>query len=50
MRRISRGLPQLRALWAVVEEIYRLFDRRCRTATARTKLARLRAQVVASRD
>jgi hypothetical protein len=45
LQRISRGLPQLRALRAVVEEIHRLFDRRCRTATALTKLARLRAQV-----
>ena len=45
LQRISRGLPQLRALRAVVEEIYRLFDRRCRTETALTKLDRLRAQV-----
>jgi hypothetical protein len=45
LRRISRGLPQLQALRAVVEEIDRLFDRRCRTATALRKLARLRAQV-----
>ena len=45
LRRISRGLPQLRALRRVVEEIYRLFDRRCRTETALAKLARLRAQV-----
>jgi Transposase len=45
LQRISRGLPQLRALRQVVEEIYRLFDRRCRTETALTKLARLRAQV-----
>jgi hypothetical protein len=45
LRRISRGLPVLRALRDVVEEIYRLFDRRCRTATALTKLARLRTQV-----
>jgi hypothetical protein len=29
----------------VVEEIYRLFDRRCRTETALTKLARLRSRV-----
>jgi hypothetical protein len=29
----------------VVEEIYRLFDRRCLTETALTKLARLRAHV-----
>jgi hypothetical protein len=45
LHRISRGLPQLRALRAVVEEIHRLFDRRCRTETALTKLARLRAHV-----
>jgi Transposase len=43
--RISRGLPQLRALRGMVEEIYRLFDRRCRTETALRKLARLRARV-----
>jgi len=29
----------------IVEEIYRLFDRRCRTATALSKLAVLRKQV-----
>jgi Transposase len=45
LRRISRGLPQLRALRAVVEEIHRLFDRRCRTKTALTKLDRLRFHV-----
>jgi hypothetical protein len=45
LRRISRSLPQLRALREVVEEIHRLFDRRCRTETALTKLARLRARV-----
>ena len=45
LQRISRGLPQLRDLRDVVEEIYRLFDRRCRTETALTKLARLRARV-----
>jgi Transposase len=45
LRRISRGLPQLRALREIVEEIHRLFDRRCRTATALTKLARLRVHV-----
>ncbi len=45
LQRISRGLPQFRALRKVVEEIYRLFDRRCRTATALRKLARLRDRV-----
>ena len=45
LQRISRGLPHLRALRQGVEEIYRLFDRRCRTETALTKLARLRSRV-----
>jgi Transposase len=45
LQRISRGLPQLRALRKVVEEIHRLFDRRCRTETALGKLARLRDHV-----
>jgi hypothetical protein len=45
LQRISRGLPQLQALRQVVEEIHRLFDRRCRTETALTKLARLRQRV-----
>ena len=43
--RITRGLPRLRALRRVVEEIHRLFDRRCRTETALAKLSRLRSQV-----
>jgi hypothetical protein len=43
--RISRGLPQLRTLRELMEQVYRLFDRRCRTDTALGKLARLRARV-----
>jgi transposase len=42
---ITRGLPQLRNLRAIADEIYRLFDRRCRTETALSKLARLRQRV-----
>jgi hypothetical protein len=42
---LSRGLPCLRALRAIMDEVYRLFDRRCRTDTALAKLARLRRQV-----
>jgi len=42
---ITRGLPQLRSLRAIMEEIYRLFDRRCRTETALAKLAKLRRRV-----
>jgi hypothetical protein len=45
LRRITRGLPQLRTLRAIMEEVYRLFDRRCRTDTALAKLARLRRRV-----
>ena len=45
LQRISRGLPQLRQLRALMEEVYRLFDRRCRTATALAKLADLRARL-----
>jgi hypothetical protein len=45
LRRISRGLPQLRLLRELMEEVYRLFDRRCRTATALAKLAVLRARL-----
>src|SRR5215468_10939162 len=32
--RVSRGLPQLHALRAVMDQVYALFDRRCRTQTA----------------
>jgi Transposase len=42
---ISRGLPQLRTLRELMDEIYRLFDRRCHTDTALAKLARLRHRV-----
>jgi hypothetical protein len=45
LRRISRGLPQLRTLRELMEDVYRLFDRRCRTATALAKLSRLRARL-----
>ncbi len=43
--RITRGQPQLRILRGLMEEVSRLFDRRCRTATALAKLARLRARL-----
>jgi len=45
LSRITRGQPQLRSLRGLMEEVYRLFDRRCRTATALAKLARLRARL-----
>lgn len=43
--RITRGRPELRALREIMDEVYRLFDRRCRTATALDKLAKLRRRV-----
>jgi Transposase len=45
LQSITRGFPQLRALREIVDEVYRLFDRRCRTATALAKLAQLRQRV-----
>jgi hypothetical protein len=43
--RVSRGVPQLRVLRAIIEQVYALFDRRCRTQTALAKLAKLRRRV-----
>jgi hypothetical protein len=43
--RVSRGLPQLHALRAVMDHVYALFDRRCRTQTALDKLAKLRRRL-----
>lgn len=45
LMRISRGQPALRTLRQIMDEVYRLFDRRCRTDTALQKLARLRSRV-----
>src|SRR5262249_6853460 len=44
--RVSRGLPQLHALRAVMEQVYALFDRRCRAQTALDKLATLRRRLL----
>jgi hypothetical protein len=43
--RLCRGQPQLRAVRAIMDEVYRLFDRRCRADTALAKLARLRRRL-----
>jgi hypothetical protein len=42
---ITRGLPQLRKLRDIMDHIYALFDRRCRTQTALNKLKKLRQWV-----
>ena len=40
LQRITRGLKQLRTLRDIMEEVYRLFDHRCRADTALAKLGR----------
>ena len=45
LHRLTRGQRHLWALRAIMDQVYRLFDRRCRTETALTKLAQLRRQV-----
>jgi hypothetical protein len=42
---ITRGLPQLRKLRELMEQVYALFDRRCRTQTALDKLTKLRRRL-----
>jgi len=45
LRRVTRGLPQLRTLREIMDEVYRLFDRRCRTETALDRLDQLQRRV-----
>jgi hypothetical protein len=45
IQRITRGPSELRTLRDIMDEVYRLFDRRCRTDTALKKLAKLRRRV-----
>jgi hypothetical protein len=42
---ITKGLPELRKLRGIVDEVYRLYERRCRRATALKKLCKLREKV-----
>ncbi len=48
--RITRGPPHLRTIRQLMDEVYRLFDRRCCTTTALAKLARLRQRVARFKD
>jgi hypothetical protein len=50
LRRVTRGLPQLRTLREIMDQVYGLFDRRCRSDTALEKLARLRRRARRFRD
>ena len=45
LHRITRGRPELRTLRNIIDQVYQLFDRRCRTETALAKLAKLRRRV-----
>jgi hypothetical protein len=45
LRKRTYGRPELRTLRKIMEEVYRLFDRRCGTQTALKKLQRLRRRV-----
>jgi Transposase len=45
LKKLVRGQPQLRALRAIMDEVYRLFDRRCKSATALKRLTKLRQHV-----
>ena len=45
LQRLCHYQPQLRTLRSIMDEVYCLFDRRCRTDTALAKLARLRQRV-----
>lgn len=42
LHRVTRGEPSLRSLREIIDEVYRLFDRRCRLDTALARLAVLR--------
>jgi Transposase len=44
--RITHGLPQVYVLRVLMEQVYALFDRRCRTQTALDKLAKLRRRLL----
>jgi hypothetical protein len=45
VQQLCRGQRPLRAVRQIMDEVYRLFDRRCRTDTALAKLDRLRQKV-----
>ncbi len=45
LKKLTRGQPHLRALRDIMDEVYRLFDRRCRRVTALWRLLKLRRRV-----
>jgi len=45
LQKLTHGRPELQTIRKLMEEVYRLFDRRCKTQTALKKLQRLRRRV-----
>jgi Transposase len=45
LKKLIRGQPQLQALRTIMDEVYRLFDRRCKMQTALGRLEKLRRRV-----
>jgi hypothetical protein len=45
LHEITKGFPKLRTLRTMVEEVYRLYDRRCKRTTALAKLQKLRKRL-----
>jgi hypothetical protein len=45
LQRLTRGQRPLRTLRGIMDEVYRLFDRRCKMATALKRLAKLQSRV-----
>jgi hypothetical protein len=45
LKKLLRGQRQLRALREIMDEVYRLYDRRCKRATALRRLQKLRQRV-----
>jgi hypothetical protein len=45
LQKLTHGRPELQTLRKLMEEVYRLFDRRCKTRTALKKLQKLRRRV-----
>jgi hypothetical protein len=45
LKKLIRGQPQLQALRQIMDEVYRLFDRRCKMQTALRRLEKLRHRV-----
>jgi hypothetical protein len=45
LKQLTRGQPHLRVLRDIMDEVYRLFDRRCRRVTALWRLLKLRQRV-----